>query len=388
MRLALLILFLAAGAIYTGASWHSYREDVNARTEGAAPPLERFRHPEAHLRILRAAIAESDYTDQLLPHLEGALDEAPSFYQPPLLMAAFYANRLERPERIRQSFEAAIARFPSNGRLHLTYAEWLLTPRTTAPYRAFRAEAGSESRTLALDRIATATSLEPDLARPALELMLRFQVPVEEWSERLPRSETTQSFMLDTVDRTRGDRGTRAQLLSDFLETASTVELLKRVVYYAEKWQEPEIALRGAMKWREVSTAAGEGGEIARSTVTVARHLLRSGDSEGAYRLLRETLKTLEERSLSESALELLCLVGDEYARRRQHAMAQGLYSEAVAMSRYHAPAYIGLARNYRALGDLESARRELEELLQFDPSNEHAVRELEELRKLAMGRR
>jgi tetratricopeptide (TPR) repeat protein len=374
--------------MYTGASWNSYREDVNARSEGAAPPAEGFRHPEGHLRILRAAIAESDYTDQLLPHLEGAIDEAPSFYQPPLLMATFYANRLERPERIRQSFEAAIERFPSNGRLHLTYAEWLLTPRATAPYRAFRAEAGFESRSLALERIATATSLEPDLTRPALQLMLRFQVPVAEWSERLPRTEATKSFMLDTVDRTPGDRGTRAKLLSEFLETASTLELLRRIVEYAERWQEPDLALAGATKWREASIAAGEGGEIVRSTVIVARYRLRSGDSDGAYHLLRETLDTLEERSLSENALELVCSVADEYRNLRQHAMAQGLYSEAVALSPYHAPAYVGLARNYRASGDLENARRELEELLRFDPSNADGLRELEELRKLAMGRR
>jgi tetratricopeptide (TPR) repeat protein len=68
--------------------------------------------------------------------------------------------------------------------------------------------------------------------------------------------------------------------------------------------------------------------------------------------------------------------------------MAQGLYSEAVALSRYHAPAYLGLARNYRALGDLENARLELEELLELDPSNADATRELEELAKLAIRRR
>jgi FimV-like protein len=83
-----------------------------------------------------------------------------------------------------------------------------------------------------------------------------------------------------------------------------------------------------------------------------------------------------------------LCLVADEYRRLRQHAMAQGLYSEAVALSPYYAPAYLGLARNYRALGDFENARRELEEVIGFDPSNADAARELEELAKLAIGRR
>jgi FimV-like protein len=68
--------------------------------------------------------------------------------------------------------------------------------------------------------------------------------------------------------------------------------------------------------------------------------------------------------------------------------MAQGLYSEAVALAPHYAPAYLGLARNYRALGDLENARHELEEVIGFDPSNADATRELQELTKLTIGRR
>ncbi len=386
MRLALLVLFLAASAIYTGAAWHSYREETNARTASGTPPPDGFKHPEANLRILRNAIETNDYTDRLLPHLERSLEEAPSFYQAPLLMAAFYANRLERPDLTRRSYEAALARFPSNGRLHLTYAEWLLIPRATLPYRSFRSEAGPESRELALERLASATALEPDLTRQALNLMLRFQVPVDEWADRLPRSESTEALVLDTVDRTPGDRNVRARLLTEFLATAATLELRQRIAYYAEKWGEPELTRLAAAKWRDAAVDAGNGREIVRATHAIARHFLGSGDSERAYQLLRETLTILEERSLpSESALELLCLVGDEYRRLRQYAMAQGLYSEAAALSPYYAPAYLGLARNYRALGDLESARRELEEVIGFDPSNADAGRELEELTKLAI---
>ena len=389
MRLALLLLFLAASAFYTGAAWHSYREEVNARAAPGTPSPEGSKHPEANLRILRNAIETNDYTDRLLPHFERSLEEAPSFYQPPLLMAAFYANRLERPDLTRRSFEAALARFPSNGRLHLTYAEWLLTPRATLPYRAFREDAGAESRGLALERLASATALEPDLTRQALYLMLRFRIPVAEWADRLPRSESTNALILETVDRAPGNRDVRGSLLREFLATASTIELRRRIATYAETWGEPELGLEGASSWREAAVAAADGPEIVRATVAIVRHFLRSGDSERAYQLLRETLTVLEERSLpSESALELLCRVADEYRRVRQFAMAQGLYSEAVALSPYHAPAYLGLARNYRALGDLENARRELEELIGFDPSNADAVRELEELTKLAIGRR
>jgi len=388
MRLALLSLLLAAGALYSGAAWHSYREETSARDSRAGAAPEGFRHPEANLRILREAIDTNDYTDRLVPHLERSLEQAPSFYQAPLLMAAFYANRLERPELTRRSFEAALARFPSNGRLHLTYAEWLLTPRTTAPYRAFRREAGQESRSLALDRLGSATALEPELTVQALRLMLRFQVPVGEWAEHLPRTETTQTLMLETVDRAPVDPEVRQELLREFLETASTLELRRRIAIFGEKWGEPELALEAASRWRETAVAAADGEEIVRATVAVARYLLAGADSERAYPLLRETLRVMNERSLpSERSLELLCLVADEYRKRRLYATAQGLYSEAVAMSPYYAPAYLGLARNHRALGDLENARRELQHLLGFDPSNAEAARELQELAKLATGR-
>jgi Tfp pilus assembly protein PilF len=389
MRLALLLLLLLAGTIYTGAAWHSYREDTSAREDRANPPPEGFRHPEANLRIVRAAIENNDYSDRLLPHLERSLDEAPSYYQVPFLIAAFYANRLERPDLVRRSFEAALARFPSNGRLHLIYAEWLLTPRATAPYRAFRREAGPESRELALERLTSATALEPDLTRQALRLMLRFQVPVVEWADRLPRSEATQALILESLDRASEDREVRARFLTESLATASTIELRRRISQYSERWGEPELALEAASKWREAAVASGEGREIVGATVAIARHLLAGSDSERAYQLLRETLREMEARSLpAENSLELLCLLADEYRRRRQHAMAQGLYSEAVALSAHYAPAHVGLARNHRELGELESSRRELERVLEFDPSNADAARELEELAKLAIGRR
>jgi Tfp pilus assembly protein PilF len=382
MRAALVLLVITGSAFYGGAAWYAYREEWNARDRATSPPPnEAFRHPETNLRILRDALDSGDYTDRLVPHLERSFDEAPSFYQPPLLMAAFYANRLERPDLVRKSFEAALERFPSNGRLHLTYAQWLLTPRPTAPYRAFRDPGGPETRELALERLSSATSLEPDLTRQALSLMLRFEVPVAEWAHRLPRTESTQSILLDTLDRSAGDREVRARSLKEFLAGASTLELSRNVAFYAEKWGEPGIAREASSKWRELAIRAADAREIVRSTGAEARHLLSQGESDRAYQLLRETLTVLEERSLSrESALELLCLLADEYRNRRQHAMAQGLYSEAAAISPHYAPAYLGLARNYRALGDVSNARLELERILEFDPSNEDAGRELSQI--------
>jgi tetratricopeptide (TPR) repeat protein len=389
MRLSLLILSLATSALYSVAAWRSFREEASAREGRSSPPLEAPWHPEANLRVLRGAIAAEDYADRLYPYLERALEQAPSFYQPPFLMAAFYANRLERPELTRRSFEAALERFPSNGRLHLTYAEWLLTPRATAPYRAFRGEAGPDSRELALERIESAAALEPELTGQALDLMLRFRVPVAEWADRLPRSEATNALILDALDRASEDASVRVRLLQEFLTSASTLELHRRIAQYSERWGEPELALQGALKWRDAAVGAGDARAIVLATVAVARRLHQSGDSDRVYRLLRETLAAIEERSLpKESAQELLCLVAEEYRRRRQHAMAQALLSEAVALSSDYAPAHLGLARTYRDLGDLASASHELEQALKLDPSNQVAARELEQIAKLAAERR
>lgn len=393
MRLLLLSVFVAAGTVYCLFAVRSYREERLARASSPSfsPETLAAIHPEANLRFVREAMERNDYSNDLLPHLETAFEQAPSFYQPPLLMAAFYANRLERPELIRRSFEVALARFPSNGRLHLTYAEWLLTPRATAPYRAYRDDEPprSDAEKRALDEILTATALEPELTRTALGLLIRFQTPVAEWADKLPRNDDTRALLLEALDRSPLDRETRRRVLSECLAQGSSPELFRSSEHYAGRWNEPELALAAAERWREAALDRGLGAELARATVTLARHELERNDQDRAYRLLRETLATMEERNLpGNDALELLCSLGEVYLNHRHAGTAQGLFSEAVARSRDYVPAYLGLARTYQASGDLESARRELEQALSLDPSNERALRQIEEIRKLSLARR
>jgi Tetratricopeptide repeat len=305
-------------------------------------------------------------------------------------MAAFYANRLERPEVIRKSFEAALERFPSNGRLHLTYSEWLLTPRPTAPYRAFRAEDESlppeAERELALTHIDTALGLEPELTREALRMLLRFRVPEPIWAERLPPTDETLQLVLETVDRTEANPEARRSLLQDSLARGSALPLFRSIAYYAERWGETTIALDAAGRWRRAALDEGASGEIVKATTAAARLHLAANDGDRAYELTRSTISLVEERGLpSETTLVLLCNVGDEYLNRGQTAMAQGLFSEAAAISRFHVPAVLGLARAYRAAGDLASARSELERALALDPSNETARRQLDEIAELPL---
>ncbi len=388
MRLLLLAVFVASGIVYSLFAVRSYREESLARAPVLSPTTFTALHPEANLRVVREAMARGDYSDKLLPHIQSAFREAPSFYQPPLLMAAFYANRLERPELIRRSFEVALALFPSNGRLHLSYAEWLLTPRATLPYRAYREDEPSrgEADKRALDEVETATTLEPNLTRTALRLLVRFQTPVSEWADKLPRTDATRALLLEALDRSPRDRETRRQMLSEFLAEGTSTELFRLADYYAERWNEPELALGAAEKWRESALEKGLGSELARATVTLARHELDANESGRAYQLLRETLATMEERNLpADSALELLCSMGEVYLNRRSTGTAQGLFSEAVARSRDYVPAYLGLARTYQVSGDIENARRELERALSIDPSNARALGQLEEIKKLSL---
>lgn len=386
MRLLLASLLVAAGALYAAAALHSYREECLARPCSFEAASRVATHPEANLRAVREAMEGNDYSDPLLSRLERAFEQAPTFYQPPLLMAAFYANRLENPEKIRRSFEAALARFRSNGRLHLTYAEWLLTPRATAPYRSYRDEPDKRAATaLALDHLETAAAFEPDLTPSVLDLLLRARIPVSQWAERIPATDDAQALLLGAFDRAPADPVARRSLLAELLARGSTLELHRAVSYYGERWNETPIAIEAATKWREAALRDGLGAECAQATATMVRYRLDAGENEGAYTILRDTLELMEERSLpSDHAAELLRLVGEEYLNRRQTTMAQAVFAEAVTLSRYHVPARLGLARAYMATGDLDAARREIEQVLEIDPSNAPARQRLEELERMS----
>ena len=241
MRLFILSVAALFGGIYAYAAFDVFREEQGAQGWDAVAASPPTRHPEANLRHLRTSFASGKYSNELEPYLDRALEQAPSFYQSPFLLAAFYANRIEQPERIEQSFEAAIRRFPANGRLHLTFAEWLLTPRMTGPYRAYRETEGSlvasrESR--ALEHIATATRLEPELDGRTLVLLARFRVPFEAWDALIPREHRKMSLVLQIVDNTVRNVAKRRVLLERFLSEASDVAALRSIESYGDAWGE------------------------------------------------------------------------------------------------------------------------------------------------------
>jgi tetratricopeptide (TPR) repeat protein len=387
MRLLLLIILTFTGGLYCLGAFRSFREDELAKN-----PLETLsadeipRHPEANLRVLRDAFASNNYADNLVPRLNAALLQAPSFYQPPFLMAAFYANRLEKPETVRASFESSLARFPSNGRLHLTYAEWLLTPRETAPYRVYRVTTTErlvrEERDLALNHVERATALEPDLARDALLLMLRTGIPASEWAERIPREPGTKPLLLEALDRAPRDPSARRTLLEELLsDSQEDMVVLRACFRYARRWGERDVALEAATRWHQAALEIPLGDGVTGASVALVTVRLERGETDLAYGTVRDTLAKMEARGLPEElTIELLTGAGEAYLNAGSSAMAQGLLSEAAALSPYDVRPLLGLARVHQTLNETQEAIDLLERVLELDPSNVRARRELDAL--------
>ncbi len=387
MRLLLLSILTIIGGLYCFGSFDSYREEQRARNTILPLGLDEIpRHPEANLRVLREAFASNNYADELAPLLNRALSQAPSFYQPAFLLAVFYANRLEKPETVRASFESSLARFPSNGRLHLTYAEWLVTPRATAPYRLHRAEStksvSREERNVALDHVEKATSLEPELTRAALRLMLRMRIPSSQWAERLPREAGTNPLLLEAMDRAPRDPASRRSLLEELLsEEPGDLGQLRSLTRYAIRWNEREIAFETATRWHTKALEAALGNDVPRASVALVTQQLERGENDAAYQVVRATVATMEERGLpQELTIELLTGVASVYANAGRWAMAQGFLAEAATLSPYDVRPLLGLAEVHRALGENEEAIAMLERVLELDPSNASARLELDRL--------
>ena len=387
MRLLLLSILTTVGGLYCYGAFTSYREEQLARNTLLPLGVEEIaRHPEANLRVLREAFASNNYADELAPLLNRTISQAPSFYQPPFLLAAFYANRLEKPETVRASFELSLLRFPSNGRLHLTYAEWLVTPRATAPYRIYRAEStdgvSREERDVALDHVEKATSLESELTREALRLLLRMRIPSSQWAERLPREAGTNPLLLEAMDRAPRDKASRRALLEELLteEPGDLVEL-RSLTRYAIRWDEAEIAFEAATRWYAKALEAALGDDLPTASIALVAQHLERGENDAAYEAIRATVTTMEERGLpQELTIELLTGIASIYANARRWAMAQSFLVEAATLSPYDVRPLLGLAQVHRALGENEEAIAKLERVLELDPSNARARLELDRL--------
>lgn len=371
MRFVIVAALTLVSIAYGSGALYLYEQERWARHPSSETGAARLRHPEALLGHIRGAFASDNFSNDVLPLLYAALEETPASYQSAFLLAAFHANRLEYPYRVRKSFEAALARYPANGRLHLTYARWLLMSTSRSEETLPEAE----------QHIREALRLEPELTRAGIELLIESELPAARWVDLVPSDSQARRELIPALLRA-GRRKQALDLLSREVEVCRDTSFLRQAILWAEESEAAELAMHSARRWRELELASSSIGRgYAQATQKVAQLLLRSGDLEGAYANVRDALDRLDEaQGAPLAAAELLCSMGYEYLQRGQEVMAESLFLEAKDRAPYYAPAVVGLARTYRKRQDLAAAVAQYREALLLDPESAEARRELAEV--------
>lgn len=365
----LLTLLYVRGAVYF------YQQERWAQTpELAVVDPSALHHPEATLGMIHRAFGLNNFSDEVLACVDLSLQQIPSFYQPPFLLATYHASRVEEPERIRRGYEAALRRYGSNGRLHLAYAQWLLTSRR---HVIGGGAGGSDAVQLAEDHVKTALRFEPELTGAALGLLQNNGVPPERWSRLIPTTLPEQRQLVSALARA-GHRTEALERLRNLLEENSEVGLLRDASQWALLWGDPELSLESARRWQEAASNQTLD-ELGRAALQVARVHLRRGETEAAYQAFRDALLEIQRRSSESSAaaMELLCGVAYEYLQGGHGVIAESLFGEAATLSPSYVPASLGLARTYRQSGDKAAAIEVYQKVLQLDPENTEAEKEL-----------
>ncbi len=336
--------------------------------------LTELHHPEAVLGILREH-SDGVYPNELRPALARALESAPSFYQGPLFYADFLAQRREEPRRVRALFEIAVRRFPTNGRIHLAYAEWLLDAR--GDLAAITVFDGTDPLPLAESHVRKALALEPELSMRALAALSLHRIPPERWKSVMPRHASADRALVLAL-RQAGHREQALEALRALVASTTQAELLIAAAGWALDWEAPGLALKAGRRVSRDATSAS----LVRVTLLVARAHWALDAPDAAYDAFKDTLRAIESRAgVQDTALlELLCAAGDQYLRRGELLVAESFYTEAVLRHDGFVPAALGLGRIYRRQNDRKAAIEQYEKVLRLDIDNDSARRELEEL--------
>jgi tetratricopeptide (TPR) repeat protein len=296
------------------------------------------------------------------------------------LLAAYHANRLEEPERTRAAFEATLERYPANGRLHLAYAQWLWTSPSIPPGQ-WGSRAGLRDldvATVAEEHLATAIRLEPDLTGQGLELLRRQQVPPERWVEIFPDQKSVRWELLKGFAEA-GRQREAVTLLKETIDDWNDIAHLRQAAFWALEWGDAGFALEAARLWQEAERRPG-GSKTSyyQAGLFLAKAHLELGETDEAFRVFRAALG--EVGASSPVGLDLLCSMANEYYRRGQVVLAQSLFTEATAGSPNHVPSRLGLARTSRRMGNDLEAVEHYQKVLQLEPDNAAAEKELGEL--------
>ena len=388
MRLFLTsILAIAVGA-YSGASFFFYEQEKWARApeELDLASALRVRHPGATLGVVRHAIESNDFSDELRPYLHRTLREAPASYQSTFLLAAFLANRMEAPELTERAFETTLELSPSNGRLRLAYAQWLLTPKSGAPrLRAVSPPAGNEpidARQRGLKHLVLAMKLEPDLVPNALKLVAWSGVPADRWRDMTPETVRARKELTLVLSRT-GHRSQALELLAETAEWAPDREFFFDATRWAFQWNAPTVALTVGQKWLRQEERIGLlGVHFARAALVIARAHLEIGRPHEAYETFSAALAKVQRHrgASSPASVELLRGMGYQYLKLEQTVMAESLLLKATKAAPHDPDSRLGLARAYRKAGDRRASIDSYREVLRLHPKNPQADRELRQL--------
>jgi tetratricopeptide (TPR) repeat protein len=374
----------ALAAVYVVGAVYFFRQERWARDPSRVPPapeaVDRVRHPDAVLGALHDRFARQRFGESELALVKLALDQAPSFYQAPYFLASYHASRLENPATVRAAYEAAVDRYPANGRLHLAYAIWLLESRgSLAGWRDPDDPTGlRDPLELAEAHLARSMELEHDLSWRALQALRAHRVPPERWVALTPDDALSQRHLIDALFRAEHyDIG--VTLVRDIAANAD-IDTLKRATKLALDGGRAELALDLGLRWRTL--VDGERGADPRSVapaLAVSRAYVALGDSEASNRVLEETLVSLETKfgPTSRVTLDALCELGNEYLSRGQTFSAESFFAQAVSRSPSYVPALIGLGRSLARAGELDRAILRYEEALGIDPDNQVARNEL-----------
>jgi Tfp pilus assembly protein PilF len=375
MRAIILASLVLVVTIYVAVALYIHRQQKWAVAPNSIDIISNpdVMHPEAALSAIRRAFTSGDYSDAIRPLLERSLNMVPSSYQSSLLHTVYRANRLEEPGLVRKGFETALRRFPANGRLHLTYARWLLTSGD---------DVGPDGRDLAVEHLRKAMFLEEGLVGPSLTLLDWGGVPAKEWIELTPETLPARRQLLHSLFGS-GYRAEALAMLEQIVGAETDADLLRQASLWALQWREPRLALDAARRWREQELAVGNAGlQLARASLLVARAYLALGDADSAHDVVRESLELMDQQpgASRPARLELLNGMGYEYLRVGRSAAARSHFLKARAHAPYQAASSLGLARAYRRDGDNKTAIEHYRRVLELERRNTEAEKELQEL--------
>lgn len=386
MRLFLTTLLVLFVGLYVAAAFYFYQQESWARVpvQVGNVSAERLRHPNAILGTVRDAIDSGKLSNPVEPYILRSLSEAPASYQSPFLLAAFLANRLEDPERTDRAFDAAIRLFPANGRLHLSYAQWLLPPKTGAARWRSEGAVPDESeayRERALGHLRMAAQLQADLAPTTLKWLAWSGVPSSKWEEFVPETLSARADLAWALEAS-GYRTEAVEVLSSTMRSTTDERFLYKAAQWAFDWDAPEVALEVGTRWLEEDREGRTGIQFARAALLVARAHLAQGKPKLAYAVFEDALVTIEADTEVSSAakLELLAGMAHLYSKADQPLMAQSLFLEATKLAPHDANVWLALARAYRKAGNETLSIRSYREVLRLQPKNLQAERELRPL--------